>query len=171
MDPARRTALAERRRLLDLRRRRTEQSAAFRRVAVPLCAAGVRFSKLVPSRNAALFGPLTAGPGQDEELDFACIADAQIVSWSTSAERDALCRRVLAAVAGEDESVALVWHPVIAGIRLRASALRAHITPLLDQGRGQTTWIASAAGGRWLVQVGFWSRTISYAINIPFSQA
>src|SRR4051812_32710354 len=163
MDDLRRHRLAERKQMLQLRLRRQVESETFRSVAGPLCAAGVRFSKIPPERNRVVLGPLIAGPGQDEELDFGWMPEAQTSLWSSDAQRDTLCRWALAAVAAPDERIAIIWHPVRAGLSLRRQDAATHIALLLDAGRGDTIWIASAAGGAWLIQIGFWSSTVSFA--------
>ena len=157
----------ERRRLLALRRRRSEISGAYRRVAAALCPLGVRTTKLMPVRLEQLLGPLVSGPGQDEELDFSRIPGARTHPWSTAAERDTLCRTALSAVAAPGEAVALIWHPARAGARIGSADFRAHAGLLLDEGRGDTTWIVSASEGPWLIQVGYWSATLSWAPNMP----
>lgn len=167
MDEERRRRLTERRRMAQLRRERAGLSEGFRRVARVLCDAGMRFSKLMPVHHGRMLGHLASGPGADEELDFGWIPGAQTSRWNDEGQRDSLCRRALAAVAGNDEPVAVIWHPARAGIRLKASVLRSHMPLLLDEGRGDATWIVSARGGPWLIQVGFWSATVGYAANVP----
>lgn len=155
----RRAALEDRRRLAALRRARAEQATAFRRVSPLLCAAGVRFAKLPPARIARDWGALFAGPGADEELDLSGMSAARLDAWDTREARDALVRAALAQVAPADPA-ALVWHPSRAGLRLPVQALVAHLRPLLDEGAGDTVWIVT---GGWLVQVGWWSRTVARA--------
>jgi hypothetical protein len=169
MDPTRRDALLERRRLEQLRRRRRELSAGYRRVALALCAQGVRASKLMPPRNEAVLGPLAAGPSQDEELDFAWMGNARIAAWETSAERDALCRAALTVLTAPADRIAIIWHPARAGLSIRSADLLAHLPLVLDEGNGDTTWIAAARAGPWLVQIGFWSRTLSWSPSVPLS--
>jgi hypothetical protein len=167
VDEQTRQKLLDKRQMAQARRGRAELSEAFRRVAPVLCSAGHRVSKLMPAANSRLLGPLASGPGADEELDFGWIPGAQTSRWSDKGERDLLCWRALRAVAGNDEPVAVIWHPAKAGIRLAASALRLQVTLLLDEGGGDTTWIVSGRGGPWLIQVAFWSRAVSYAKNVP----
>jgi hypothetical protein len=150
-----------------LRRSRSDVSAIFRGVAANLCAGGIRFSKLMPIHNQRVLGPLTAGPGMDEELDFSWIPGAQRVTWSGDAQRDTLFRWALSAVARREEQVAIIWHPALAGVRLAEAAARSEARLLLDAGRGDTIWVAGAKGGAWLIQVAFWSATVSYACNVP----
>jgi hypothetical protein len=167
VDEQTRQRLLEKRRMAQARRSRAELSVAFRNVAPVLCGAGHRFSKLMPAANRRLLGALASGPGADEELDFNWIPGAQTSRWSDKGERDLLCCRALRAVAGDDERVAVIWHPAKAGIRLAASALRSQVTLLLDEGGGDTIWIVSGRGGHWIIQVAFWSGTVSYAKNVP----
>jgi hypothetical protein len=162
-----RQELIERRRLAQLRRARAEISGSFRQVARRLCTAGIRCSKLMPVHIARLLGDKASGPGEDEELDLSWIPGAQLAAWSHPAQRDDLCGRAIRAVAREDESVALVWHPARAGLRMRAADLREQVSILLDEGHGDTTWLVSASGADWLIQIAFWSSTISYARHVP----
>jgi hypothetical protein len=170
MDALTRARLAERRHMLNLRRRRAEISASFRRVAPVLCAAGVRCTKLMPIHIERVLGRLASGPGQDEELDLNWIAGSKVSSWSGGRQRDTLCRQALSAVAEADEQVAVIWHPARAGARIGAADLRSHMPVLLEEGKGDTTWLVSASGGAWLIQIGFWSATVSYAARVPVSQ-
>lgn len=166
MDAALRAKLVERREMLTLRRRRAELSAGYRGVALPLCRQGVRCAKLMPVHIAAILGGRASGPGEDEELDLSWVPGSVRSHWSSPAERDALCRAALDAVAEDDEQAAVVWHTMRAGARLRAADLEAHVTAFLEEGNGETTWIAGVSR-RWLVQVAFWSGSVSYAPDVP----
>lgn len=167
MDPLARARLLERREMLALRRRRASISEGYRRVALPLCRQGVRCPKLMPVQIEAALGGRASGPGQDEELDLGWVPGNVLYFWSSPAERDALCRAALEAVAGDDEKAAIVWHPARAGARLPVGDLKAHVSAFLDEGNGETTWIAGGWGSGWLVQVAFWSSTIAYAPDVP----
>jgi hypothetical protein len=165
MDAATRDRLVERRRMLGLRRRRHEISASFRRVAPVLCAAGVRPVKMMPVQIARVLGSLGSGPGEDEELDLSWAAGFERSTWSSPEQRDTLCRWALSAVAHEHEEVAVIWHPVRAAARVSVAAVRSHTKLLLDEGKGDTIWLVSANGNSWLIQIGYWSSTISYAAD------
>jgi hypothetical protein len=167
MDEARRAPLVEKRRLAQLRARRAAESARFRGVAPALRAAGVRCSKLVPERCRSALGDLTGGPGEDERLLWAPIGNGTCGRWESAAERDSLLREALAACAGAEAKVAVVWHPYEAGLRLRAADLAAHAGAILDAGRGDTIWIVAADGGRWLIEVAYWDREICWTAAMP----
>lgn len=162
-----RDQLVARRKLNQARRQRQENSISFRRISPGLRSAGVRFSRLPPTASERLTRRLTSGPGEDEEVHFGHLPAAHTQSWSSFAERDALCRAALAAVASVDAKVAVVWHPACSGLRIAVSDLLVHVETVLNEGHGEATWIVSASGERWLIQIGFWSRTLSWAPAMP----
>jgi hypothetical protein len=167
MDDSLRARLVERRLLAQKRSRRQELSRAFRNVSPALRAAGVRFSRLPPAANDRVLGSLTCGPGQDEELDFSRLPEAFTKPWASSEARDVLCGAALADLVPGEAAVAVVWHPSSSGLRIGAADLISQMAPVLDEGNGDTTWIVSATGGRWLIQIGYWSRTVSWTRNVP----
>src|SRR4051812_18084909 len=107
MDPDRRDALIEKRRLLQLRQRRQERSRTFREIAPALRAAGVRCAKLMPERFEAILGPVLLAPGQDERLVWEPIPDGVCRRWGSPGERDLLLRRALHACVRPEERVAI----------------------------------------------------------------
>jgi hypothetical protein len=61
-----------------------------------------------------------------------------------------------------DAPVAVVWHPYTSGLRIRAADLISQLGPVLDAGNGDAVWIVPVSGDGWLIQVGYWSRTVSW---------
>ena len=166
MDAPRRDALIEKRRLLQLRRQRQERSRAFREIAPRLRAAGVRCSKLVPERLAAILGPVLSAPGQDERLLWEPIPDGHCRLWASAGERDLLLRQALHACTAPQERVAVAFHTAQAGLLISAADLSRHAPLILDD-RPDTIWIVAAAGGPWLIELAYWDRELCYTTNLP----
>ena len=166
MDAQRRDALVEKRRLLQLRRRRHEASRTFREIAPGLRAAGVRCAKLMPARFRAILGPVLNAPGQDERLVWEPIPNGICRLWSSPGERDLLVRQALHACVALEEKVAVVYHTAEAGLLISAADLSRHAPSILDD-RPQTIWIVAAAGGPWLIELAYWDREVCYTTNLP----
>ena len=167
MDESHRAQLLERRRLAQKRNVRQEYSATFRAVSPGLRAQGFRFARLPPVANHRLLEPLASTPGEDEEFVFDGIAAATTHAWASFDQRDILCRTALIGLAPADRAVAIIWHPYTSGLRIRAADLIAQIRPVLDAGNGGATWIVPVSGEGWLIQIGFWSRTVSWVPAAP----
>lgn len=166
IDARQRARLLERRRLLALRRARAATVATFRDVAPLLCDAGLRFAKSTPAANRRSLGRLTEGPGQDGELDFGWIENAAVDHWTTAAEEARLVRAALAACAGPDTRVTVVWHPAEAGLRIAAGDLARHVETILAAAT-EAVWIVAAAPGDWIIQAGRWTEAVAYCPDLP----
>ena len=145
---------------------RAELSGAFRSVGRILCDHDVRFSKLMPSRCREALGPLTSGPGRDERLLWNRVPGRSCETWTSKEQRDDLVRQALSACTDASASVAVIWHTVNAGLRIRARDLAAHASPILEVQPG-TIWIAAAQGGPWLIEVAFWDQEVCFAPSMP----
>jgi hypothetical protein len=168
VDEQRRARLAEKRRMGQLRLERQRVSAKFRAVAPLLCERSLRFSRLAPERCRAALGPLTGGPGQDERLLWAPIANGTCRSWETQAERDALLGEALAGCGAAGEArVAVIWHPFESGLRIGAGDLARHAGPVLELGGGGTIWVVAAEGGPWLIEMAYWDREVCWTPSMP----
>jgi hypothetical protein len=165
MDLTQRNKLKERREMMQLRLRRQRLSATFREVARQLCAEGVRLSKSMPAANERSLGPLSAGPGEDEELHFDWMDNASVAPWTSDEEAADLVREALQACSASDELVTVIWSPFEAGLRLRTKDLARHARSVLD--RDWTTWIVAAQPSRWIVQVGVRSQTVAFSPAVP----
>lgn len=166
MDLERRARLEEKRRLAQLRRRRSEISATFRGLAIPLRRLGVPVSKLMPHRCREALGPLASGPGRDERLLWAPIPGGRCERWASPPHRDSLLRAALDRCARPDEAVAVIWHPFEAGLRIAAADLAAHAPVVLEALHG-TVWIVAAAGGPWLIEIAYWDGELCAATSMP----
>jgi hypothetical protein len=151
--------------MMQLRLHRQQLSATFREVARPLCEAGVRLTKSMPQANNLSLGPLAAGPGEDEELDFGWMDNAAVTRWLTDGEAADLVREALAACSAPDALVTVIWSPFEAGLRLRASDLAQHVPLVLR--RDWTTWVVSARPSSWIIQIGLLSRTVAFSPAVP----
>ncbi|MCU0891293.1 MAG: hypothetical protein MUE77_06015 [Sandarakinorhabdus sp.] len=167
MDEIRRARLVERQRMAVKRRERQEYSVSFRAILPRLQAAGLRFSRLPPVANQQLVEQFAFIPIEDEEFTLKGLPAASSFAWSSFAERDGLCRAALMALTPADASLAVIWHPYMSGLRIRTADLISQIGPVLDAGNGQATWIVPVSGEPWLVQIGFWSRTVSWVSATP----
>jgi hypothetical protein len=92
---------------------------------------------------------------------------ANTQAWASFDQRDILCRTALIDLAPADRAVAVIWHPYTSGLRIRVADLTWQITSVLDAGNGEATWIVPVAGEAWLIQIGFWSRTVSWVPAAP----
>jgi len=162
MDESLRARLVERRRLAQKRTERQQYSAAFRAVSPGLFDAGLRFARLPPVANRRLLAPFASVPGQDEEFVLDGMPAASSQAWTSFAERDRLCRTALMDLVTSDAPVAVVWHPYTSGLRIRPADLISQFGPVLDAGNGGAVWIVPISGDEWLIQVGYWSRTVSW---------
>lgn len=167
MDESHRARLLERRRLAQKRNERQQYSATFRAVSPGLRAEDLRFARLPPVANQRLLEPFASTPGKDEEFVFDGIPAATTHAWLSFDQRDILCRTALIGLAPADRAVAVIWHPYTSGLRIRVTDLTSQITPVLDAGNGGAIWIVPVAGEGWLIQIGFWSRTVSWVPGVP----
>jgi hypothetical protein len=162
MEETLRERLVERRRLAQRRGERQDYSASFRAVLPGLRSEGLRFSRLSPVASRRLLEPFASTPGEDEEFIFDGMPAATTHGWSSDTERDGLCQTALMELGPAGTTVAVIWHPYTSGLRIRVADLLSHITPVLNAGNGGATWIVPVSGEGWLIQVGFWSRTVSW---------
>ena len=162
MDESHRARLLERRRLAQKRNARQEYSATFRAVSPGLRAEGLRCARIPPVASRRLLEPFASTPGEDEEFVFDGIAAETTHAWASFDQRDILCRTALIDLTPADRAVAVIWHPYTSGLRIRVADLTSQISPVLDAGNGGATWIVPVSGEGWLIQIGFWSRTVSW---------
>lgn len=152
MDNQNRTRLEHQRAMLKLRLERTAAAQTFRAIAPRLCARGIAFARLPPAGCAQAFAPWANRPAQDERLLWSDIPDSVCHAWSTAAERDALIVAALTGLAAPNDRIAVLWHMVEAGLRIRALALQTVVSMLCDA-LHEVFWIIPAGDAAWLIEV------------------
>ena len=163
----RRRILERKRELLKLKLHRGKESRTFRALAPELCALGVRFSRLPPRACVRALGTLVDGPGQDERLLWAEIARGRCQHWSTGDEKNGILRTALKALSSPSDAVAVIWHPVQAGLRIRSGALQQVIGTVFAE-LSETIWLVAANGGTWLIEVSTSDREICWTPIVTY---
>jgi len=163
MDTDNRSRLLERRRLLQLRRARQEQSRTFRNIAETLCGKGLRRFARIPAvecqRIASRFAHL---PGQDERFLW---PDHQRRQWRDEAERDFLLRQALLSCTNLNGSVAVIFHPYQSGLRIGAASLAEFATEILDP-LYEALWITAYQPASWLIEVAAQDDEVCHTLQI-----
>jgi hypothetical protein len=155
-----RRGLLYRRRLLQRRLARIAKCETFRAAAAPIRCAGVRFSRLPPVAVSRAMGDLRFLPGKGERIDWSQVKESTCLSWRETSSRGGMFRAALEACAANHDPVAVIWHPSVSGMRIRAGDLKDHAQSILDL--GSEIWICHADGGSWLIEYAAGDQEICY---------
>jgi len=157
-----RSRLEEKRRLLQLRRERQDQSRTFREVARSLCELGLRrFSKIPPARCQQIASRFSHLPGRDERFVW---PDRDRRAWHDDVERDFLFRQALLACTNLEGSLAVIFHTHQAGLRIEAPALAEHAGAVIGP-QFEAVWITAFQPAPWLIEVARQDREICYTLQ------
>ncbi len=164
MQPSDRERLEAGKRRLRARLARAREGEYIRPLIPNLRQPRTRCSRVSVRALAPILAPIMALEGRSERVDWSRLPGGVCHAWEAWPERDALFRRALAELTGRDDRVVAIWHPLSAGLRLRARDADRLAPQILDA--ATEVWILPAERPGWLIEVARFDQEVCYAPSL-----
>jgi hypothetical protein len=140
---------------------RAHEGQYLRPLIVPLRRSGLRCSRVGARALSTLLAPVVGLDGRDGRIDWARLPDGTCRAWTSREKRDDLFRHALEALARPSDRILVVWHPMFAGLRIRAGDAAGLTTALLDA--APEVWVLPADRPGWLIESALFDNEICFA--------
>ncbi len=164
MQPSDRARLEARKQRLQAKLARARAGQYLRPLIPLLRQSGTRCSRVGVRALAPILAPVTALEGRGERVDWSRLPGAVRRVWTTRPERDALFRTALSELIRPDARVVVVWHPLSAGLRLRAEDADRLAPQILDA--APEVWVAPPDRPGWLIEAALFDQEVCYASGL-----
>ncbi len=164
MQPSDRERLEARKRRLQAKLARAREGEYLRPLIPVLRQSPVRASRLGVRALTPILAPVMALEGRGERVDWSRLSGGVCGVWTTRPERDALFRTALADLTRPDDRVVVVWHPLSAGLRLRAVDADRLAPQILDA--APEAWVIPADRPGWLIEAALFDQELCYASGL-----
>ena len=161
MQPSDRERLEARKQRLRATLIRSRDGEYLRPLVTTLRQPPTRCSRVSVRALASILGPVMALEGKGDRIDWAQLPEGACNVWDTRPDRDALFRRALGELARPTDRIIVAWHPLRAGLRIRAGDADRLAPDILDA--APDLWVVPADRPGWLIEVAHFDHQVCYA--------